>query len=62
MSVLDMRRLTIETVSVLAGLRMHDDWGRCPTCGCSQEDASPRGEVYACPECGDRYSDDEARS
>jgi hypothetical protein len=38
-----------------------DDWGTCPDCSCSQEDASLYGESYVCPECGCEYADDEAR-
>lgn len=42
-----------------------ENWGHCPTCGCSQEDASCYGEEYVCPEyvcpeCGMTYSDSEA--
>lgn len=38
-----------------------DDWGCCPHCGCTQEDAERlfSSEVYVCP-CGERYSDYEA--
>ena len=37
------------------------DWGRCPDCGASQEDAEydQSGEVYICG-CGCEYDDAEA--
>lgn len=37
-----------------------DDWGRCPHCGTSQEDASLFGSVYVCGECDGEYSDEDA--
>lgn len=36
-----------------------DDWGRCPECGASQEDASLYGDTYVCP-CGAEYDNDAA--
>ena len=35
------------------------DWGVCPECGASQEDAELHGDTYICP-CGRAYDDDEA--
>lgn len=36
------------------------DWGACPECGSSQEDADwDGGETYTC-HCGREYTDDEA--
>jgi hypothetical protein len=40
---------------------LEEEWGRCPNCGCTQEDASLWGETYVCPECGRKYFDHEAR-
>lgn len=38
-----------------------DNWGRCPYCGCSQEDCSGLGdELWKCPECGNFFTDDAA--
>lgn len=38
----------------------NDDWGECPDCRASQEDASLYGETYLCPSCGREYDNDEA--
>jgi hypothetical protein len=38
-----------------------DNWGSCPHCGCSQEDAERlfSSEVYVC-HCGAKYDDEAA--
>ena len=39
-----------------------DNWGECPRCGCSQEDAELLGTgEYLCP-CGRRYEDEDAHT
>ena len=40
-----------------------DNCGNCPTCGCPQEDAEhdQANDLWVCPECGDRYKDEDAR-
>jgi tRNA(Ile2) C34 agmatinyltransferase TiaS len=35
------------------------EWGVCPDCGASQEDAEQHGESYLC-RCGTSYSNDQA--
>ena len=38
------------------------DWGVCPDCGASQEDAEQEdGDTYVCP-CGLTYSNDDAHA
>lgn len=37
-----------------------DDFGVCPNCGASQEEAEPYGDLWVCGICGDSYTDDEA--
>ncbi|MEN6426079.1 MAG: hypothetical protein ABFE13_11990 [Phycisphaerales bacterium] len=69
--MLDVRNLTMEDVSSALGLDRwitgnhgadnDPDWGRCPSCGATQEDAEQHAleDLYICP-CGCRYDDDEA--